>query len=119
MTALISEEQWKELAKVANFKVKVLAGLRKLSVRQLQRTFRKQFDRTPQAWLKQQRLAAAKQMLLSGEPVKRVALELGFKQPSHFCKQFKLVNGLKPSQFVSGFHRSNENVLRDGADIGI
>jgi AraC-like DNA-binding protein len=30
-----------------------------------------------------------------------VALELGFKQPSHFCRQFKSFNHLTPSQFAS------------------
>ena len=47
------------------------------------------------------RKIAARQLLLSGQQVKAVAFELGFKQPSHFCRQFKSFNNLTPSQFAS------------------
>jgi len=119
MTASISEEQWKELAAVANYRVNVLAEMRNLSVRQLQRTFRKQFACTPQAWLQQQRLVAARQMLLSGQQVKRVAVELGFKHSSHFCKQFKVVHGVKPSQFVLSCNGLKVTLTPDGVRLVI
>jgi AraC-like DNA-binding protein len=49
-------------------------------------------------------------MLLSGLPVKTVAAELGFKQVSHFCRQFKSLNDVTPSQFVSVHAQAIGNV---------
>jgi len=94
-------ERWEQLAGTARYDAKELAKLSNLSVRQLQRDFRQNLERSPQDWLNEQRVKAARQLLLSGQPVKAVAFELGFKQPSHFCRQFKSFNNLTPSQFTS------------------
>jgi len=94
-------EQWQQLAGVAHYDAKELAKLCNLSVRQLERDFRLSLERSPQAWLNEQRIEAAKQLLLSGQPVKVVASELGFKQSSHFCRQFKSQVNLTPSQFAA------------------
>ena len=97
---MITRQGWENLAGVAHYDVGELAKLGNLSLRQLQRDFRQNFGRTPQDWLNEQRIKAAQQLLLSGQPVKVVALELGFKQTSHFCRQFKSFNNLTPSQFA-------------------
>lgn len=91
---------WKRLAAAAHYDAKELAKLCNLSVRQLERNFRSNLDRSPQAWLNEQRIRAAQSLLCSGQPVKVVSLELGFKQVSHFCRQFKSQNHLTPSQFA-------------------
>src|SRR5215472_2270420 len=78
-------EDWKQMAASAHFDCKELAKLNKVSVRQLQRIFRSKLNRTPQDWLNEQRILAAREMLRVGEPIKKVALDLGFKQSSHFC----------------------------------
>ena len=96
-----SVEEWKGLAETAHFNARALAQLCGLSIRQLQRDFRRQFGSSPQHWLNEQRIATARELLLSGLSVKAVAFELGFKQPSHFCRQFKLSSRLTPSEFVS------------------
>lgn len=88
------------MAGTACYDAKELAKLCSLSVRQLQRDFRRNFGRTPQDWLNEQRIKSAQQLLLSGQPVKKVALELGFKQVSHFCRQFKSLNNMTASEFV-------------------
>ena len=93
-------ERWEQLAGTARYDAKELAKLCNLSVRQLERDFRHNLERSPQNWLNEQRIKAAQQLLLSGQPVKVVAFELGFKQSSHFCRQFKLQNHLTPSQFT-------------------
>jgi transcriptional regulator GlxA family with amidase domain len=93
-------ERWEQLAGTARYDAKELAMLCNLSVRQLERDFRRYLGRPPQDWLNGRRIIAARQLLLSGQPVKVVALELGFKQSSHFCRQFKSFNHLTPSQFA-------------------
>jgi AraC family transcriptional regulator len=98
---LLVEGRWDELAVAAHYDASQLAKLCRISARQLQRHFRNSFHRSPQSWLNERRLLAAKDLLLSGESVKKVALDLGFKQTSHFCRQFKCQNKITPSQFVS------------------
>jgi AraC family transcriptional regulator len=94
-------ERWEQLAGAARYDAKELAKLCNLSVRQLERNFRQGLERSPQDWLNEQRIKAAQKLLLSGQPVKVVALELGFKQSSHFCRRFKSVYNMTPSQFAA------------------
>jgi AraC-like DNA-binding protein len=93
--------EWEELAEMVRYDAKKLAKLCNLSVRQLEREFQRQLARTPQDWLNEQRIKAAGQWLLAGQRVKVVALELGFKQVSHFCRQFKTQNNMTPRQFAA------------------
>ena len=92
--------RWEGLAKAARFNNRELARMCRISVRQLQRDFRRCIGRTPQEWLDEQRMIAAQRLLKLGLSVKAVAIELGFKQTSHFCRQFKLLNGMTPSNFA-------------------
>jgi AraC-like DNA-binding protein len=88
------------LAKNAKYNGSELARLCGVSTRQLQRHFRRWFRQTPQRWLDDRRLIAAQQWLLQGESIKTIAIDLGFKHPSHFCHQFKRRNKMTPTQFV-------------------
>lgn len=97
---LLIKEQWEALAEKAHYNANELARLCGVSPRQLQRHFRRIFHCSPQSWLNERRLAVAQALLLSGESVKKVALDLGFKQTSHFCRQFKSQNKLTPSEFI-------------------
>src|SRR5947208_1029773 len=96
------------LAVTARYDANELAGLCDLSPRQLQREFKRRFGRPPQDWLNEQRITAARQLLLLGRPVKVVAIELGFKQSSHFCREFKRQTNLTPSQFVRWTEEKDE-----------
>ena len=97
---LASRQRWEELAEAAHFNAKELARLCQVSTRQLQRDFRRCLSRSPQEWLNERRILAARELLLAGRSIKWVAFELGFKQPSHFCRQFKLFHHLTPSEFA-------------------
>lgn len=98
--ALVSTQRWEELAEEALYNASRLAQMCHFSTRQLQRVFQRTFGRPPQDWLNHQRMRKAQQLLLGGQPVKAIAFELGFKQPSHFCRQFKSWNNMTPSEFV-------------------
>ena len=93
------EGQWDRLAETAHYNANELARTCGISTRQLQRHFRRCFRCSPQSWLNERRLQAAQVMLLAGDSVKKVALDLGFKQSSHFCRQFKNRKKMTPSQF--------------------
>jgi transcriptional regulator GlxA family with amidase domain len=95
-------ERWEQLAGTARYDAKELAKLCNLSVRQLERDFSRLLARSPQDLLNEQRIKAAQQRLLSSQPfIKVVALELGFKQVSHFCRQFKEQTEMTPTEFIS------------------
>jgi AraC-like DNA-binding protein len=96
----ILRQRWEQLAEPAHYDARELAQLCQISTRQLQREFRRCLGCSPQSWLNQQRIMAAQRLLLAGWPVKAVGYELGFKQTSHFCRQFKSLNHLTPSEFV-------------------
>lgn len=89
-----------ELAPVANFNATELAHLLGICTRQLQRKFQYYLNCSPRTWLNQARIRASKQLLISGASVKRTAIDLGFKQVSHFCRHFKSENGVTASEFA-------------------
>jgi AraC-like DNA-binding protein len=99
-TALPPRQRYEALAAAANYRVGKMAALCGISIRQLQRDFRRALDDSPRAWLHRQKLQLARSRLLAGDPVKNVALDLGFKHVPNFCEWFKKVNGATATEFV-------------------
>lgn len=66
----------------------------------LSRLFHRQMDRTFIAYVKERRIARAKE-LLSGSslPILNVALDLAYQDANYFCKAFKKEVGVSPSEF--------------------
>jgi AraC-like DNA-binding protein len=90
---------WDLLASKAGYDARQLASICQISIRQLERFFRQSFESSPQAWLNRVRLSVAQQLLMQGLTVKETAYRLGFKQPSHFCRQFRHFTGCTPNNF--------------------
>ena len=97
----IAELQLEQLARTAQYDCQTMARLCNLSLRQLEREFRRRFDCSPHEWLNVLRIRIACERLLAGEPVKKIALDLGYKQSSHFCRQFKERTKFTPSEFIT------------------
>jgi AraC family transcriptional regulator, exoenzyme S synthesis regulatory protein ExsA len=79
------------------YRLPELARLCQVSMRTLQRHFRKHYNTTLSQWVRELRLERARIMLASAESVKCVAFDLGYKQPSHFTRDFKDRFGVPPS----------------------
>ena len=98
-----------ELAPVANdikehFREKLdvssLAEMAGLSVRQLERRFRKTFQTSPRAYLMRMRILAACDLLEKSEStVTEVALDVGFYDHSDFSRQFRRIIGQSPTDY--------------------
>jgi AraC family transcriptional regulator len=76
-----------------------LAGLCKLSVRQLTRGFRKSRGCSIGEHVSQSRLENAKRLLATDQSVKVIAYSLGFASPSSFSYAFRRSVGETPRQF--------------------
>jgi AraC-like DNA-binding protein len=87
---------WQTLAHRAQFKPGKIALLCGVSSRTVQRHFRQSYGCTLGQWLRDYRLGIAYQRLNAGESIKFVALELGYKQLSHFSRDFKRQYGCAP-----------------------
>ena len=78
-----------------------LAQLAGVSVRTLSRAFLKRHGMGPMAFLRRQRLEAARREILLAEPgettISEIALRYGFAQPSKFTLAYKAEFGEKPS----------------------
>lgn len=104
------EQNWEKLAAEANYRPCELASLCTVSLRTLQRHFNRCYGMKLGDWLRDVRINHAYQRLQTGEAIKVVAYELGFKQPSHFSRVFKQVYGVSPSA-VAQRHQSRLSLL--------
>jgi len=90
-----------ELAPQYDYSSRCLASALKMTPRHLQRIFAVAVGRTPQAWLRERRLHAARQLLLTACTVKEVAYALGFGSASQLSRDFKGHFGVVPSTLLS------------------
>jgi len=95
--AFRSDLDWQSLAVAAHFRPSGVAALCHVSPRTMQRHFKRSYGCTLGGWLRSFRLQIAYQKLAAGERIKCIALDLGYKQLSHFSRDFKRHYGCAPS----------------------
>jgi len=83
-----------------------LAGLCKLSVRQLTRGFRASRGCSLGEYIANERVEQAKRLLGTDQSLKAIAYSLGFATPSAFCVAFRRVTGKSPSEYRRELTRS-------------
>ena len=80
-----------------------------VSVRTLQRAFRKEVGTSFEVWRRQVRLMKGIELLVTGHSVKTVAAEVGYRQPSAFVELFRETFGMTPRRWVAALEgRGNE-----------
>ena len=94
-------QEWEILAQSSHYRANELAALCQVSLRTLQRHFRAHYRLTVSGWLREVRLREAYGRVIGGATIKEVAFDLGYKQLSHFSRDFKSYFGVPPS-FLSG-----------------
>lgn len=92
--------EWESLARRAGYDLRALAELVGVTTRHIQRCFREDFGASPHAWLRTRRLDQARTQLREAQSVKEVAFDAGFKQVSHFSRDFKRRFGYSPSTIL-------------------
>jgi len=78
-----------------------------VSVRTIERSFRKDVGADFEAWRRQVRVMKAIEMLVAGRSVKEVAFGVGYRQPSAFVKAFRQTFGTTPKAWISDLEKMN------------
>lgn len=89
-----------------NVSLEELSYLANLSPFHLTRVFSKEAGLPPHAYQTQARLTRAKELLLEGSPIAKVAFETGFADQSHLTRRFKRLVGVPPGSYA----RNSKNV---------
>lgn len=89
--------QWKPLAALC-------AGVG-VSVRTIERAFRKDVGTDFESWRRQVRLIKAVELLVSGCSIKEVAFAVGYRQSSAFVEMFRRTFGTTPKAWVSAVEK--------------
>ncbi|WP_405107640.1 AraC family transcriptional regulator [Paenibacillus sp. FSL K6-1217] len=81
-----------------------LALMAGLSTNHFIRAFKQHTEKTPMAYLLQERIRKAKQLLFSSERVKQIAKEVGYKDEHYFSRVFKKSEGVAPASYLKNSH---------------
>jgi AraC-like DNA-binding protein len=111
---------WSQLARLSHFSCQRMASRLGISQRQLQRHFQEIYQLELRDWITSVRLGDARHLLGKQRLVKEVAYLLGYKQVSHFSRQFKKMFGIAPEKFAESksignpqFEATYMELLRD------
>ncbi|WP_294508994.1 AraC family transcriptional regulator [uncultured Victivallis sp.] len=84
--------------------VEEMAEFCNLSVDQFRRNFERRTGMRPKRYLEEFKLRLAAEFLVSGSaPVAEIALRLGYRDPYHFSRRFKLFAGVSPERYRREF----------------
>ncbi len=83
------------------FGLGTLSTVSGISVFHLARSFRKAVGITPLAYRNQCRIVAARRLLLTGQPIAEVALDVGYADQSHLTRQFQRIVGVSPARYAN------------------
>jgi AraC-like DNA-binding protein len=83
-----------------NLSLEELSGVACLSPFHFHRLFLRNIGISPHEYLIQFRIRKARELLLEGNSIAGVALDLGFIDQSHFTRFFKRVIGVTPGRFI-------------------
>ena len=95
LAARIIEEHMRDPLSISQLATKV-----KLSEVKLKSGFKQVYGITPYTYLLEARMKKAKLMLLSEEPIKAIAMTIGYKTESNFCKAFKKICNESPKSWM-------------------
>lgn len=92
---------WEGRLREARWQAGALSVCCGLTERELRRFIRSTFGLRLHVWIRRSRMAHAAALLRQGAAVKEVSATLGYKQASHFSRDFKSFYGVEPGRFAS------------------
>jgi len=91
---------WERRARASGYSASKMAKALGVTLRFLERFFRTRFGTGPHDWMVRTRMRHAAGLLSEGISVKAVSLEVGYKQLSHFSREFKRFFGVPPRSYA-------------------
>jgi AraC-like DNA-binding protein len=83
-----------------------------VSVRTIERVFRKEVGTDFESWRRQVRLMKAVELLVAGSSIKEVAFAIGYRQSSAFVEMFRRTFGTTPKAWVSALEKLEQEEPR-------
>jgi AraC-like DNA-binding protein/mannose-6-phosphate isomerase-like protein (cupin superfamily) len=77
-----------------------------VSVRTIERAFRKEVGTDFESWRRQVRLMKAVELLVSGCSIKEIAFAIGYRQSSAFVEMFRRTFGTTPKAWISALEKA-------------
>ena len=94
-----------ELAQTCGYKVNQMSIHLDVSTRQLERYFRSALGVSPKYWMRMQRMIRARQLIREGNPLKAIALDLGFIKYDKFAQELRRYYEMSPLEMVGNERR--------------
>jgi transcriptional regulator GlxA family with amidase domain len=91
---------WEHRAQVAGYSASKIAKALGVTLRSLESFFQVRFGVGPHDWMVGMRMREAASLLGTGIPVKVVSMRAGYKQVSHFSREFKRYFGIPPRSYL-------------------
>ena len=88
-----------------------------VSVRTIERVFRKEMGTDFELWRRQVRLNKAVELLVSGSSIKEVAFKIGYSQSSAFVEMFRRTFGTTPKAWISSLERASVSIIENSPAI--
>ena len=97
---LDSVRDWERRARISGYSASKMARRLGVSLRFLETFFAERFGVPPHYWMVRVRMTRAAGLLNKGTPAKIVSIKIGYKQLSHFSREFKRYFGKPPRDYV-------------------
>ncbi len=111
-TRLVRIKNWEELASQAKYRPADLADRCLISLRQLERYFKRYRSKTPRCWLREMQCDSARRLIENGYSTKAAAKEVHFCNEAEMCHQFQKFYKRPPQSFAPIPGKSRLNVAR-------
>ena len=95
-------DDWERRARECGYNASKMAERAGVTLRLLELFFHDRFGMGPHDWMLEVRMADAFKLVVAKVSVKDVASKVGYKQVSHFSREFKRYYGFPPRQYVFG-----------------
>jgi AraC-like DNA-binding protein len=95
------------------------AAVCRVSLRQLERHFERQFHQTPTKWVRVLRCRVAVNLLRLGYSTKAVAAELQYANSSQFCHDFRKECGCSPNMHPELLYALLDNNVAQGQSLDV
>lgn len=102
------------LAAKCGFRIGDISSHLGISEQHLRRVFSRDVGISIKQWTEEERMVAARKMLLSGVLPENVSEELGFAHINSFRRSFREAYHMTPFEFLRCFHQRNQKFMESG-----